>query len=78
MSEPADRGRDVWNDVVPRVDPERCRHCADCAPIAACLAGGFRRDDPSDLPFADPDLCFGCYSCVGACSHKAILMPRGF
>lgn len=65
-----------WDDIVPRVDPERCRRCADCAPVAACLAGGFRRDSPDSVPFADENLCYGCYSCAGACPHRAILLPR--
>lgn len=74
----------MWNDIVPRVDPERCRRCVDCPPIAACLAGGFRRDEangaPSadSLPYADEDLCFGCYSCAGACPYNAIILPRSF
>jgi Fe-S-cluster-containing hydrogenase component 2 len=71
---PTDRG--FWDDIVPQVDPELCRRCADCAPVLACLAGGIRRDGPQGLPYADRDRCFGCYSCVGACSHDAIIMPR--
>lgn len=65
-----------WDDIVPRVDAEKCRRCADCPAIVACLAQGFRRDDQDSLPYADEDLCFGCYSCVGACPHKAIILPR--
>lgn len=66
----------LWDDVVPKVDPERCRRCIDCAPLSACLAGGIRRDDAEDVPYADEDRCFGCYSCVSACPYNAILMPR--
>jgi Fe-S-cluster-containing hydrogenase component 2 len=65
-----------WLDIVPRVDPERCRHCADCAAAAACLVGGFRRDDPENLPFVREEICFGCYSCAGACPNRAIILPR--
>jgi carbon-monoxide dehydrogenase iron sulfur subunit len=65
-----------WTDIVPRADPERCRHCADCAAVAACLAQGLRRDSQDQVPYADENVCFGCYSCVGACPHGAILLPR--
>ncbi len=68
--------RGLWDDVVPKVDPDRCRRCADCAPMAACLAGGIRRDHPDAVPYADEDRCFGCYSCVSACPYSAIVMPR--
>jgi Fe-S-cluster-containing hydrogenase component 2 len=67
---------EFWDDIVPRVDPERCRLCEDCPAVAACLAGGFRRDDPDDLPAADENICFGCYTCAGACPHGAIILPR--
>jgi TPP-dependent indolepyruvate ferredoxin oxidoreductase alpha subunit len=65
-----------WDDVVPQVDTERCRRCADCAPVAACLAQGFRREDPGSVPAVDANLCFGCYSCAGSCPHGAIILPR--
>jgi Fe-S-cluster-containing dehydrogenase component len=65
-----------WDDIVPRADPERCRLCADCPPVAACSAQSFRRDGPGSLPFADENFCFGCYSCANACPYKAIVLPR--
>ena len=66
----------MWDDIVPRVDPERCQRCEDCAAAAACLAGGFRRDGQEMVPVVDDSLCFGCYSCAGACRHKAVILPR--
>lgn len=66
----------LWDDVVPWVDQDRCRNCVDCAPLAVCLAGGIRRDDPHVPPYADEDRCFGCYSCITACPYGAIMMPR--
>ena len=65
-----------WDDIVPRVDADRCRRCADCPAVAACLAQGFRRDDQDSVPTVDEKLCFGCYSCAGACPHGAIILPR--
>ncbi len=64
-----------WADIVPRVDPERCRRCADCPAVVACLAKAVRRGDPNDVPAVDQGICFGCYSCAGACPHGAILLP---
>jgi Fe-S-cluster-containing hydrogenase component 2 len=66
----------MWDDIVPRVAPEHCKRCADCAAVAACLVQGFRRGDPDSLPVVDENLCFGCYSCAGACPHRAIIVPR--
>jgi len=65
-----------WDEIVPRVDAEMCRHCADCPPVAACLARSFNRADPEGVPAIDDRLCFGCYSCAGACPHKAVILPR--
>ena len=65
-----------WADIVPQVDPEKCRRCADCAPVATCLAQGIRRDEPDGVPVVDAAVCFGCYSCVQACPHGAIILPR--
>ncbi len=69
-------GSSLWDDLVPRVDPQRCRRCADCPPLAVCLVQGFRRDSPTGLPTTDQDHCLGCYACVGACSYGAILLPK--
>jgi carbon-monoxide dehydrogenase iron sulfur subunit len=66
----------LWEDVVPRVDPTRCRRCPDCPPMATCPAQGFRRSEPDSIPVADEDFCFGCYSCADACPHGAIILPR--
>jgi len=65
-----------WSDIVPSVDAGLCRHCADCMAVAACLAQGFRRDNPETLPVVDENRCFGCYSCAAACPHKAVNLPR--
>lgn len=67
---------DLWDDIVPRVDPARCVRCADCAPVAVYPAQSFRRDDPEGVPLASEDFCFGCYSCADACPHRAIILPR--
>ncbi len=68
--------RSLWEDLVPRVDPQRCRRCADCPPLAACLMQGFRREDPAGLPSVAQDCCLGCYACVGACPYGAIMPPK--
>ena len=73
---PVDKRNDFWGDIVPRVDRDLCRRCTDCAPVAVCLAQGVRRDDPEGVPYVDANTCFGCYSCVGACPHGAIILPR--
>ncbi len=70
-------GRDgFWDDIVPRVDAELCRGCADCAAVVACLAQSIRRQEANSVPVVDESLCFGCYSCASACPHKAVIMPR--
>jgi carbon-monoxide dehydrogenase iron sulfur subunit len=66
----------LWDDIVPRVDPEKCRRCADCPPVAVCPAMGFRRDGPDGIPVADESFCFGCYTCANACPYGAIILPR--
>jgi Fe-S-cluster-containing dehydrogenase component len=66
----------LWEDVVPRVDPELCRRCEDCPPVASCLASAFRRDGPGTVPYPDENVCFGCYSCAAACPFDAIILPR--
>jgi Fe-S-cluster-containing dehydrogenase component len=65
-----------WADVVVRVDPEQCRRCLDCAPMAACTANAFRRERPDSVPVTDENFCFGCYACAAACPHDAIVLPR--
>ena len=69
-------GSGFWDDIVPRVDPAMCQRCADCAPVVACLSGSIRRSGPESVPVVDERLCFGCFSCAGACPHKAIILPR--
>ena len=69
-------GSPFWAEIVPQVDTNICRRCADCAPVAGCLAHAFRRDGDTDLPEVDGSICFGCFSCVTACRFGAILMPR--
>jgi Fe-S-cluster-containing hydrogenase component 2 len=66
----------IFDDIVPRVDAGKCRRCADCPAVTACLAQGFRREDPDSVPVVDESMCFGCYSCAGACPHNAIILPR--
>jgi len=66
----------IWADIVPKVDPERCRRCADCAAKSTCLAGALSRQNQESVPVVDEGFCFGCYSCAGACPFKAILLPR--
>ena len=66
----------LWDDIVPRVDAEKCKRCVDCPPLAACLSASIRRDGPESLPAIADRVCFGCYSCAGACPHKAITLPR--
>lgn len=65
-----------WDDIVPRVDVQKCLRCMDCPPLAACLSASIRRDEPGSVPVIDDRACFGCYSCAGACPHKAVILPR--
>lgn len=66
----------LWNDMAPRIDVGRCQRCVDCPAVAACLARALLRDGSAGIPYADGDLCFACYSCVGACPFSAIAAPR--
>jgi Fe-S-cluster-containing hydrogenase component 2 len=75
-SSKVEKPSDLWADIVARVDPKQCRGCLDCAPLATCTANAFRREDPDGVPTTDENLCFGCYACVAACPHGAIIMPR--
>jgi Pyruvate/2-oxoacid:ferredoxin oxidoreductase delta subunit len=65
----------LWGSLVPRVDLERCRCCADCAAVVACPSGGLRRAKPESVPFTDEGFCLGCYACVDACPHRALDRP---
>ena len=65
-----------WDDIIPRVDAERCQRCTDCAAVAACLSNSIRQDGPGSVPVVDDRVCFGCYSCAGACLYGAIILPR--
>jgi Fe-S-cluster-containing hydrogenase component 2 len=65
-----------WDSIVPWVDPKRCQRCADCAAEAACLAQGIRRERTASVPSVSDEVCFGCYSCAGACPHGAVKQPR--
>jgi len=69
-------GGGFWDDIMPRVDPALCRRCDDCPPVAACSSSSIRRDGPNSVPMIDDRVCFGCYSCAGACPYKAIILPR--
>jgi Fe-S-cluster-containing hydrogenase component 2 len=65
-----------WDDVAPRVDPDLCRRCDECPAADACAARGFGRERKEGVPVVDSTLCYGCYSCVGACPQRAIKPPN--
>ncbi|QGY41178.1 4Fe-4S dicluster domain-containing protein [Pseudodesulfovibrio cashew] len=49
-----------------------CRHCDEAACVAACIAGGLRKDPETGRTVYDRDRCVGCWSCLMACPYGAI------
>ncbi|MBN1135101.1 MAG: 4Fe-4S binding protein [Anaerolineae bacterium] len=66
----------LWDDIIPRIDRDLCRRCADCPPVAACATGALCRPRPDSVPVPDAGFCLGCYTCADACPYKAIIPPR--
>lgn len=55
------------------IDPKKCLKCADCGVAAQCPQKAIIREEPTDMPWVDFQLCRGCMKCKAYCKNKAIL-----
>jgi carbon-monoxide dehydrogenase iron sulfur subunit len=71
---------------VPRVRIERkadvafslqCRHCSEPWCVYSCLTGAMQKDPVTGLVKVDQDKCMGCWTCILACPHGAIVRDQG-
>ncbi len=55
------------------IDYDRCQACDDCTAKSKCRGGGFRIIDKGEAPVLDTSYCWGCFLCVHACPHGAVV-----
>ena len=69
--------------ALPRIRVERrgevsfsvqCRHCEEPWCVYACLSGALHKDPLTGVVILDSQKCSGCWTCVLACPHNAIIM----
>jgi carbon-monoxide dehydrogenase iron sulfur subunit len=71
---------------VPRLRVERkaeiafslqCRQCEEPYCVYSCLTGAMQKDPATGLVNVDPEKCMGCWTCILACPHGAIVRDQG-
>lgn len=69
--------------ALPRIKVERkgevsfslqCKHCDEPWCVYSCLSGALQKDPLTGMVTLDSQKCCGCWSCVLACPHNAIVM----
>jgi carbon-monoxide dehydrogenase iron sulfur subunit len=50
-----------------------CRHCEEAACVKACLTGAMQKNPETGAVILDESRCIGCWTCVLACPHGAII-----
>ena len=60
-------------NVMLRVDDDLCQVCKQCLAADECKGSAFIRLDPDDSPFIDMSRCWGCFTCLDACPHGAVV-----
>ena len=66
--------RSTTGTSIPRVDDDLCQICSRCPPISACRGRAILRFDRDEPPYIDAASCDGCYVCIPACPHEAIVL----
>ncbi len=51
----------------------QCRHCNEPWCVYSCLTGALCKDPVSGAVTLDSEKCIGCWTCVLACPHNAIV-----
>jgi MinD superfamily P-loop ATPase len=60
--------------AIPHVLDDRCQACRKCQARQVCRSKAILQIDPSEPPFIDTSLCFGCRACIPACPNGAIVL----
>ena len=55
------------------INPENCRSCPECNVAALCPQKAIIREQSTDKPWVDFQLCRGCMKCKKFCENGAIL-----
>lgn len=58
------------------VEPDLCHTCESCKARKACKIRAIVQIDPYDLPAVQAARCRGCFTCVRACPHGALVTRR--
>ena len=58
----------------PVIDDDRCVACSRCPVIPACRGRAVLRFERDEPPYIDAARCDGCYVCIPACPHDAVVM----
>ena len=53
-----------------------CRLCEEPECVAACMAAALTKEPGTGRILLDRDRCVGCWMCVSACPHGAIMADR--
>ncbi len=51
----------------------QCRNCEEPDCVYACISGAMYIDEETGTVQHDPEKCVGCWTCILACQHGAIL-----
>jgi len=55
------------------IDPKTCRKCDACDVDSKCPQKAVIREEPTDTPWIDFQLCRGCMKCKLFCANGAVL-----
>lgn len=55
------------------VNPECCQNCPECNVAMLCPQKAIIREEPTDKPWVDFQLCRGCMKCKVFCNNGAVL-----
>ena len=55
------------------INPENCRNCFECNVAVLCPQKAIIREQSTDKPWVDFQLCRGCMKCKQYCAGSAVL-----
>lgn len=58
------------------IDPNNCLNCDECNVAVLCPQKAIIREEPSDKPWVDFQLCRGCMKCKSYCINNAVLEEK--